>query len=97
MLSPLPGPTLTSVYGYWKNHSFEYMDLFQQSDVSLFNMLSRFVIVFLSRSKRLLFSWQQLSPSVIFQPNKIKSITVSIVLPSICHEVMEPGAMIFVF
>ena len=73
------------------------MDLFQQSDVSLFNMLSRFVIVFLSRSKRLLFSWQQLSPSVIFQPNKIKSITVSIVLPSICHEVMGPDAMILVF
>ena len=73
------------------------MDLFQLSDVSLFNMLSRFVIVFLSRSKRLLISWLQLSPSVIFQPNKIKSITVPIVPPSICHEVMGPDAMILVF
>ena len=54
----------------------------------LFNMLSRFVIAFLPRSKSLLISWLQ-SPSAMFlEPKKIKSVTVSIVSPSICHEVM---------
>ena len=62
-----------------------------------FNMLSRLVIVFLPRSKRLLISWL-LSPSaVISQPKKIKSVTVSTVSPSICHEVMGPEATNFVF
>ena len=56
----------------------------------LFNVLSRFVIAFLSRSKHLLILWL-LSPSaVILEPKKIKSLTVSIVPPSICHEVMGP-------
>ena len=63
----------------------------------LFNMLSRFVIAFLSRSKRLLISWLQVPSSVILETKKIKSITVSIVFPSICHEVMGPDAMILVF
>ena len=59
----------------------------------LFNMLSRFVIAFLPKSKRLLISWLQ-SPSVeILEPPKIKSLTVSIDSPSICHEVMGPDAM----
>ena len=63
----------------------------------LFNMLSSLVIVFLPRSKRLLISWL-LSPSaVILEPKKIKSVTVSIVSPSICHEVMRQDVMIFVF
>ena len=63
----------------------------------LFNMLSRFVLAFLPRSKRLLISWLQ-SPSVVFlEPRKIKSDTVSTVSPSISHEVMGPDAMIFVF
>ena len=62
----------------------------------LFNMLSRFVIAFLPRSKRLLISWLQ-SSAVILEPKKIKSFTVSIVSPSICHEVMGLDAMIFVF
>ena len=57
----------------------------------LFNMLSRFVITFLPRSKRLLISGQQSPPTVILEPKKIKSATVSIVSPSICHEVMGPG------
>ena len=60
----------------------------------LVNMLSRLVIAFLPRSKSLLISWLQ---SVILEPKKIKSVTVSIVSPSICHEVMGPDAMIFVF
>ena len=63
----------------------------------LLNMLSRLVITFLPRSKRLLISWL-LSPSaVIWEPQKIKSDTVSTVSPSICHELMGPDAMIFVF
>ena len=63
----------------------------------LFHTLSRFVIVFLLRSKCLLISWLQSSSSVILEPKKIKSVIVSIVSPSICHEVMGPDAMIFVF
>ena len=60
-------------------------------------MLSRLVIVFLARSKHLLISWLQSTSAVILEPQKIKSITVSIVSPSICHEVMGLGAMILVF
>ena len=63
----------------------------------LFNMLSRFVIVFLPRSKYLLISWLQSSSTVILEPKKIKSLTVSTFSPSICHEVTGPDAMIFVF
>ena len=63
----------------------------------LFNMLSRLDIIFLPRSKRLLISWLQSSSAVILEPKKIKSVTVSIVSPSICHEVMGPDAMILVF
>ena len=63
----------------------------------LFNMLSRLVIVFLPRSKSLLISWLQSPSAVIWGPKKVKSITVSIVSPFICHEVMEPDAVIFVF
>ena len=60
----------------------------------LFNMLSRFVIAFLPRSKCLLVSWLKSPSSVILEPKKIKSVTVS---PSIYHEVMGLDAMIFVF
>ena len=63
----------------------------------LFNMLSRFVIAFLSRSKCTLILWLQSLSTVILEPRKIKSVTVSIVSPSIYHEVMGPEAMIFVF
>ena len=63
----------------------------------LFNMLFKFVIAFLPRSKRLLISWLQSPSAVILEPKKIKSITVSIVSPSICHEVMGPEVMILVF
>ena len=63
----------------------------------LFNMLSRLVIAFIPRSKCLLISWL-LSPSaLILEPQNVKSHTVFIVSPSICHEVMGPDAMIFVF
>ena len=63
----------------------------------LFNMLSRLVIAFLPRSKRLLISWLQSPSAVILEPKLMKYVTVSIVSPSICHEVMGPGAMILVF
>ena len=63
----------------------------------LLNVLSRLVIAFLPRSKRLLVSWLQSPSAVILEPRKIKSVTVPIVSPSICHEVMGPDAMIFVF
>ena len=62
----------------------------------LFNMLSRLVIVFLPRSKCLLISWLQSPSAVILEPKKIKSVTVSILSPSICYEVMGPDAMILV-
>ena len=63
----------------------------------LFNMLSRLVMDFLLRSKCLLISWLQSPPAVILEPKKIKSVMVSIVSPSICHQVMGLDAMIFVF
>ena len=63
----------------------------------LFNMLSRLVIAFLPRSKCLLTSWLRLPYAVILEPKKIKSVTVSIVSPSICHEVFELDAMILIF
>ena len=63
----------------------------------LFDMLSRFVIGFLPRSKHLLISWLQLPSAVILEPKKIKFLTVSIVSPSVCHEVVGPDAMILVF
>ena len=63
----------------------------------LFNMLSSFVTTFLPRSKSLLNSRLQSPSAVVSEPKKIKSVMVSIVCPSICHEVMGPGAMILVF
>ena len=63
----------------------------------LFNKLSRLVITFLPRSKHLLISWLQSPSAVILEPPKIKSFTISIVSPSICHEAMRPNAMILVF
>ena len=61
------------------------------------NALSRFVMAFLPRSKHLLISWLQSLSAVILEPKKIKSVTVSIVSPSVCYEVMGPDAMILVF
>ena len=63
----------------------------------LFNMMSRFVIAFLPRRKRLLILWLQSPAAVILEPKKIKSVTVSTVSPSICHEVMGPDTMILVY
>ena len=63
----------------------------------LFNMLSRFVMTLLPRSKHLLISWLESPSAVILDPKKIKSVIVSIVSPSICREVMEPDALVLVF
>ena len=63
----------------------------------LFNMLSRFVIAFLPRSKLLLISWLQSSSVVTLEPKKIKFVTVSTFSPSVYHEVMGPDAVIFIF
>ena len=63
----------------------------------LFNMLSRFVIAFLPRSKLLLISWLQSPSPVILEPKIIKSVTASTFSPSVCHEEIGPDAMILVF
>ena len=79
-----------------KNRSFDYMDFAEKAMSLLFNMLSRLVIAFLPRSKYLLISWLQSRSAVILEPPKIKSVTVSIVSPSICHEVMGLDTMVLV-
>ena len=63
----------------------------------LFDILSRFVIAVLPRSKCLIILWLQSPSAVILEPPKIKSVTVSTVYPSICHEMMEPDVMILAF
>ena len=80
-----------------KVHSFDYIQTFVRKVIYvLFNTLSRFVIAFLPRSWHLLISWLQSMFIVILEPKQIKSITVSIVSPSICYEVMGPNAMTLV-
>ena len=95
VLSLLYGPTLTSIYNYLKNHSLDYMDLGQHS--LLFNMLPRLVIAFLPRSKCLVISWLQSPSAVILAPKKIKSVTVPIVSPYICHEVIGLDEQLFLW
>ena len=63
----------------------------------LYNMLSRLVIAFLSKRKHPLTSWLQSQSEVILEPKKIKSVPVSTFSSSVCHEVMGPDAIIFVF
>ena len=90
-------PALTSIQNYWKNNSFGEMELVGKVMSLLFNMLSRLITAFLPRSKHLLISWLQLPSEVILEPQKVNSVTVSTVSPSISHEVMGPDAMILVF
>ena len=96
VLSLLYGRTLTSIHDYWKNHLTIWTFVSKVSFL-LFNLLSRFVIAFLPRSKHLLISQLQSSSAVILEPPKIKSATVSTFSLSICHEVMGSEAMILVF
>ena len=91
VLSFLHSPTLTSIHDHWKTRALTRQTFVGKVMSLLFNMLSRLVITFLPRSKRLLISWLQSPSAVILEPPKIKSDTVS---PSISHEVMGPDAMI---
>ena len=97
MLSFLYSPNLTSIHDHWKTIDLTRWNLVGKVMCTLCNMLSRLVITFLPRSKTLLISWLQSPSAVILEPPKIKSVTVSNVSPSICHEVMGPDAMILVF
>ena len=92
-----PTPLKSLVYDYWKNHSFDYMDLFQQWCLCFFHMLSRFIIVFLPRSKCLLTSRVQSPSAVIFGAQENKVCHCFQFFLSICHKVMGPDASILVF
>ena len=85
----LYSPSLTSIQDYWKNHSFDYMACWQ-SNVSGFLICCLGWSQLFFQGASVLISWLQSPSAVILEPKKIKSITVSIVSPSICHEVMEP-------
>ena len=95
-LSLLHSPSLTSKYDYWKNYSFDLQTFVGKEMSLLFNTLFRLVITFLPRSKSFNFMaavtiWSD------FRAQEIKSVSVSIISPSICHEVMGPDAMVLVF
>ena len=89
VLSLLYGSTLISVCDYWKKHCINY--------TFVSKVMSKFVIAFHPRSKYPLISWLQSPSAVILKPKKIKSITASTFPPSICHAMIGPDAMIFVF
>ena len=78
---------------HWKNHSFDYATFVSKVMSLLSNMLSRFVIAFLPRNKRLLISWLQSSSAVTLETKK-KHVTASTFPPSICNEMMGSDAMI---
>ena len=88
---------IVSIHDYRKNHSLTRWTFVDKVMSLLFDMLSRLVIAFLPRSKRFIISWLESPSAVILEPKKIKSLTVSIVSPSIYHEVMGLDTMIFVF
>ena len=96
VLNFLYSPILTSIRDYWKTIALIRWTFVSKVMSLLFDMLSRLVIAFLPRSRCLLISWPQSSSAVILEPDKIKSLTVSIASPPICHEVMGLDAMIFV-
>ena len=92
------GPSLTSMFDYWRNHSFDHVckRTFVGKVMSLLsNTLSRFVI--LLRSKNHLISWLQSLSELILEPKKIKFAIVATFSPSTYREVIGPDAMIFVF
>ena len=89
-LSFLHSPTLTSTHDHWKTIALTRWTFVGKVMSLLFNMLSRLVITFLPSNKHLFISWLQSRSAVILEPPKIKSVTVSTVSPSICHEVMGP-------
>ena len=85
------------MHDYWKNIALTRQTFVDKVMSLVFNMLSRFVIAFLPRSKHLFISWLQSPSAVILESKKIKSVTISIVSPSIYHEVMELDPMILAF
>ena len=90
-LSLVYDPTLTSTHDYRKNHSLTIWTIVGKVMSLFFKILSRFVIAFLPRSKCLLISWLQSLSTVILEPKKIKSVTVSTVFPSVCHtNIIQP-------
>ena len=97
MLGLLNSLTLTSLHDYWKNHNFDHTLLLANWCILLFNILSRFVIGFLPRSKCFLISWLQSPSAVILEPKKINSVTASTFSTSIYHELMELDTTIFIF
>ena len=96
-LSLLYGPTLTSILTTGKTIAQNIRTFVGKPMCLLFNTLSRFVRAFLPRRKHLLISWLQSLSTVILDPKKIKSVTASTFSPLICHKVMGPDAMIFIF
>ena len=89
-------PAFTSIHDYRKTIALTIRTFVDKVMFLFFNTLSRFVIGFLPRSKHLLILWLQSPSAVILESKKMKSVTVSIVSPSICHEVMGPDAVISV-
>ena len=96
-LSFLHSPTLASIHDSWKTIALTIWIFLGKVISLLFNMLSRFVIAFLPRSKNLLILWLQPPSAVILETKKIKSVTVSLISLSICPKVMGPETMILVF
>ena len=90
---PFYCPAFTSIHDYWKNNKFENMDLCRQSTVSAFKYTLRFVIVTCPRSKHLLISCLKSQFEVILEPEKMKSVTVCIVSPSIFNDMIGPDQM----
>ena len=90
-------PTLTSIHDHWKTIALTIWTFVSKVMPLFLNMLSRFVIAFLPRSKCVLISWLQSPSTVILETKNIKSVTVFIVSSSIFNEVMVPDAMIFIF
>ena len=96
MPSFLYGPTVIAIHDSGKTTVLTIQTFVDKVMSLLSNMLSRLVIAFLPKSKHLLISWLQSPSEVILEPPKIKSVTVSTVSTSICHEVMGPDATILV-
>ena len=93
----LHSPTLISIHDHWKTIALARWTFVGKVIPLLLNILSRLVITFLPRSKHLLISWLWSPSTVILEPPKIKSKTVSTVSLPICHEVMGPDAILLVF
>ena len=89
MLSFLYSPTFTTIHDSGKPIALTRWTFVGKVMSLIFNMLSQSAIAFLPRSKGLLVAWLQSTSAVILEPKKIKSVTVSSVSPSICHEVVR--------